>query len=92
MRRLLYIGVLAIVVGLAVGLLSGKVFAYVVCNSNGDCWRTPKKIKAPGTKLIYHSEDWWKKNQGDRRYKWHEADGNRSWKRGYWSHGQWRPL
>ena len=85
--KYLAIGVLA---SLLCASIATEASAYIACNKNGDCWRTAKRIKVPGVSLTFHSEKWWKKNQHNRRYTWHEAESGRDARHGYWDRGEWR--
>lgn len=85
MRHFVYLSIIAA----ALALTTADAFAYIVCSPHGDCWRSPKRIRTPGIKLVYHSEDWWKKHQHDRKYRWHETDKDHSWRDGYWDRGTW---
>ncbi len=76
---------------LSVGM-STDAIAYIVCSENGDCWRSNKRIKVPGVSLVFHSENWWKKNSHNRRYTWHEAETGRDTRHGYWNRGAWHKL
>jgi len=68
----------------------GPASAYVVCNSNGDCWKTgSKSLDWSGVILKYHDDEWWDANKSDAQYHFHEADGDHQWSRGYWRKGKW---
>ncbi len=86
MRNFVYVSI----IGAALALTATDAFAYIVCNPHGDCWRSGGKIYAPGIKLTYHSERWWKAHQHDARYRWHESDKKHHWRDGYWDRGVWR--
>lgn len=60
--------------------------AAVVCNSDGDCWRTRERYTyRPEWKLRIHSDNWkWRDRDRD-HYRWREAGHGR----GYWRNGVW---
>jgi hypothetical protein len=79
--------------GLALGGLiaaAAPASAYIVCNRDGDCWHTDRRVAAPGFRFEYHPDDWyfhrdWDRDR-DRHWRgWHEG-------RGYWRNGVWIEL
>jgi hypothetical protein len=62
---------------------SGAASAYVVCNSDGDCWHVHDQYTYPDTAGVTVHDDSWKWGDHD-SYRWHEHDG-----RGYWHSGAW---
>jgi len=56
--------------------------AAVVCNSDGDCWRTHETYTyPPAAGVVIHPDTWsW---SGD-KYRWREHEG-----RGYWHSNNW---
>ena len=79
--------------GLSLGGLiaaAAPASAYVVCNRDGDCWHTDRRVAAPGLRFDFHPDDWYfhRDWDGDRDRHWrgyHEG-------RGYWRGGVWVPL
>ena len=83
-------GMKAIVTGgvLALGLvLAAPVWAYVICNPDGDCWHADRRETIPGVAFEIHPDDWYF------HHRWNE-DGFHHWRefhegRGYWRNGVW---
>ncbi|HWF65122.1 MAG TPA: hypothetical protein VN685_10965 [Rhizomicrobium sp.] len=79
--------------GLSLGSLiaaAAPASAYVVCNRDGDCWHTDRRVAAPGLRFDYHPDDWYFHRDWDR-------DNDRHWRgyhegRGYWRGGVWIQL
>jgi hypothetical protein len=70
---------------------AAPAWAYVACNSNGDCWHTgSKSLDWSGVILKYHDDDWWDAHKGDAEFHFHDSDAEHNWQRGYWSKGTWR--
>jgi len=67
----------------AMALSTGAASAYVVCNSDGDCWHVHDQYTYPTDSGIVVHEDTWSWDH-DHPYRWHEHDG-----RGYWRGGVW---
>ena len=77
--------------GCAVLFSSAPASAYVVCNSNGDCWHTGSKtLDWTGVILKFHDDDWWDAHKGDAQYNFHDSDAQHNWEQGYWRKGEWR--
>ncbi len=70
----------------ALALSASAASAAVVCNEDGDCWRTKTKYDyKPEFGVRVYSDDWrWDDSEKD-RYRWREAREER----GYWSKGVW---
>lgn len=60
--------------------------AAVVCNREGDCWRTKSRYDyRPGWGLRVYDDNWrWRHRDRD-RYRWRDAHPGR----GYWRSGVW---
>ena len=70
----------------ALVLSSASASAAVVCNEDGDCWRTKKTYEyRPGFKLRIHKDDWKWSDADKSKYRWREAGKGR----GYWRDGAW---
>ena len=68
----------------SVTLISTNASAGIVCNEDGDCWRTQTEYTyAPTLGLSVHQNDWkWKEGE---KYAWREHEGNGYWKGGSWT-------
>lgn len=79
--------------GLSLGALlaaAAPASAYIVCNPDGDCWHTDRRVAVPGVTFSWHPDDWYfhRHWDNDDRYHWrgyHEG-------RGYWRGGVWIQL
>jgi hypothetical protein len=72
-------------VAFGVGLLALPVTASaaIVCNDDGDCWRTKKSLTyPPEARVQIYDDDW---VMDTKKYKWREARPGR----GYWRGGVW---
>jgi hypothetical protein len=59
--------------------------AEVVCNEDGDCWRTKTKYDyKPEYRLTVRPDSWTWDERDSAKYRWREHDG-----RGYWNKGVW---
>lgn len=60
--------------------------AAVVCNDEGDCWKTKERHEyRPEFGVRVHGDDWKWEEKDSKNYRWREArDG-----RGYWRKGVW---
>lgn len=60
--------------------------AAIVCNDDGDCWKTKHKYEyKPEFRLHVYGDDWKWSDSDSHKYRWREAhDG-----RGYWRSGVW---
>ena len=67
----------------ALALSTGVASAYVVCNTEGDCWHVHDQYTYPDTAGIVVHDDNWRWDDAT-RYHWREHDG-----RGYWRGGVW---
>ncbi len=68
---------------LALSSLSAS--AAIVCNSDGDCWHTPRAHAYPPGVVVIHPDNWhWGPGE---LFVWREHEG-----RGYWRHGHWMVL
>ena len=74
----------------AMGLLAPTTAAsaYVVCNRDGDCWHTDRRIHQPGLILETHPDDWYFHQHWNSERHWREMHEGR----GYWRGGIWIPL
>ncbi len=75
-------------------LAAGSVLAFsaiaakadVVCNEEGDCWRTKTKYEyRPEFKVRVYKDDWKWDQKEDKKYRWRESREDR----GYWRQGVW---
>ena len=67
----------------ALAAMAAPASAYVVCNREGDCWRTHERYNyQPAFGLTIHDDNWrWRERE---RYRW------RDYHRGYWGrNGVW---
>ena len=78
--RSLVLGALAGAAALAA--TAGSASAYVVCNREGDCWRTHERYNYSPTFGLRIYDDNWRWRSGE-RYRW------RDYHRGYWRNGVW---
>jgi hypothetical protein len=63
-------------------LAASTASAAVVCNDEGDCWRTERTYE-PALKLHVYPNDWkWKEGE---KYRWREPGRGH----GYWKGGVW---
>lgn len=70
----------------ALVLSSSGASAAVVCNEDGDCWRTKETYEyRPEFKLRVHKDDWKWSDADKSKYRWREAGKGR----GYWRDGVW---
>jgi hypothetical protein len=76
---------LLIAAGLGLSLVS-SASAYVVCNSNGDCWHADERVTIPGVTLSFHNDKCRDEHREDRHYSWHDLDNDHDWHHGTW-HG-----
>ena len=75
----------------ALAATAGSASAYIVCNTEGDCWHSETRYTRPGITFQYYPDDWYfhRRWTGDRsdRYRY------RPWRddvaRGYWRNGVW---
>ena len=72
----------------AIAATSAPANAYVVCNRDGDCWHTDRRVRVPGVTFDYHPDDWYfhRDWDGDRDHRWR---AERHEDRGYWRNGVW---
>ena len=89
MKKLLTGAATAALMSLGVlAFTAGSASAYVVCNSNGDCWHTDQHYRYHnGVRVEFHPDSWYFHNNWDQ-------DRNRHWRghhegRGYWNNGLW---
>ncbi|HVY35291.1 MAG TPA: hypothetical protein VG960_12835 [Caulobacteraceae bacterium] len=76
----------ALAVIMAVGALAvsaQSAAAYVVCNSNGECWHTERHYRAP-TPLQWHRDDYYFHRTWDHDH-WRDSHAGR----GYYRNGVW---
>lgn len=80
MNKLLLIGAIA---GAGMSIAATQASARVVCNDEGDCWRTRTEYQyPPSVRLQFYNDDY---KWGDHeKRRWREHDG-----RGYWRNGIW---
>jgi hypothetical protein len=65
------------------GIAVSGAQAAIVCNEDGDCWRTTETYVYPPAARLRIQDDNWKWAEGE-RYRWRQHDG-----RGYWQGGSW---
>ena len=63
--------------------LSANASAAVVCNDEGDCWRTTETYTYPPDVNLHLYDDDWEIDK--KKYKWRDAGPGR----GYWRGGVW---
>jgi hypothetical protein len=85
-KKLLVTTVFAAGLGISFG---SPASAYVVCNSNGDCWHADERVTFPGVTLSFHDDKWRDEHHEDSHYSWHDPDNDHDWHHGYWDHGNW---
>ena len=75
------------VAGLALSCSAAS--AEVVCNEDGDCWRTKTRYEyGPELRLRVQPNDWkWSDAEKD-RYRWRDVPPQKG-ERGYWRQGVW---
>jgi hypothetical protein len=91
MKKALATAATAALLGLGAFVLSaGSASAYIVCNSDGDCWHSNTRYHAPGVRFEYHPDNWYFDRDwtNDRDHHWHEHHEGR----GYWRNGIWITL
>ena len=65
--------------------VTGTASAAIVCNGEGDCWRTKEKYDyRPEWGLHVYSDDWKWADADQNKYRWRDHEG-----RGYWNKGVW---
>ena len=71
----------------AFALNASVASAAVVCNEDGDCWRTTRTYEyKPELRLRVHPDNWrWQESEST-RYRWREAPSET---RGYWRGERW---
>ena len=89
MKRLVTSLAAAALLGTGVLAISaGPASAYVVCNSNGDCWHTDHRYRYGrdlGTR--YHNDDWYFHQRWDQDHERHWRDyhdGRGGYRNGIW--------
>jgi hypothetical protein len=67
-------------------LSASSASAAIVCNEDGDCWRTKTRYEyKPEFRVRVYDDDWRWEERDAEKYRWVESrDG-----RGYWSKGVW---
>lgn len=75
------------------GLVASSIgaSAYVVCNREGDCWHSERRVHAPpGVVFEYHPDDWYfhRHWEGDRDHHYRDYHEGR----GYYRGGIWIQL
>jgi hypothetical protein len=85
-KKLLLSGVTAAVLAMG-GLVATTIAAsaYVVCNSDGDCWHTETHYTYPGTGFVSHPDDWYFHQTWDANHHWRDYHEGR----GYYRGGLW---
>ena len=69
--------------GLGILALPVSASAAIVCNEDGDCWRTPERhTYPPDVNLRIYDDDW---AIDTKKYRWRDAGRGR----GYWRGGVW---
>ena len=68
-------------------LSAGAASAAVVCNYEGDCWRTQGRADyRPHLRLSVHPDNWqWRRGE---RYRWRESGRGH----GYYHSGRWMEI
>ena len=68
----------------ALALTTTSASAAIICNDEGDCWRTTETYEyKPEFRVRVYADDWkWKEGE---KYRWRESGKGR----GYWSKGVW---
>lgn len=70
----------------ALAMVSTSASAAIVCNRDGDCWRTKKRYDyRPEFGLRIYSDNWSWKRRDRNRYRWRDANDGR----GYYRNGVW---
>ena len=77
----------ALFAGLSVVALSATgASAAVVCNDDGDCWRTKEKYDyKPEFGVKIYGDDWKWEEKESSKYRWRDSQEGR----GYWRKGVW---
>ncbi|HZZ68863.1 MAG TPA: hypothetical protein VFE18_11890 [Phenylobacterium sp.] len=79
---------LATAFGLATLGAAGAASAHVVCNAEGDCWHTDRRVDyGPDARLTYHPDDWYFHQHWDANHHWRDYHEGRGFYRG----GVWVP-
>ena len=65
--------------------LASPASAYVVCNSDGDCWHTDRRWAYPGSGYVWHPDDWYFHRTWADGAHWRDYHEGR----GYWRGGVW---
>lgn len=76
-----YLAVLAVLGGSTLFVLPAA--AAVVCNDEGDCWKTKERLTYPsGVRVQVYGDDY---VIDQKKYRWREArEGNGYWRGGVW--------
>ena len=74
---------LSALIGAGLCVATTQASARVVCNEDGDCWRTQTEYQyPPSVRLQFYNDDY-KWGEGEKR-RWREREG-----RGYWQGDTW---
>lgn len=89
MKITLTTAALAAVIGIGgLALTAGTASARVVCNAEGDCWHTDRRVDyGPDARLTYHPDDWYFHQHWDANHHWRDYHEGRGFYRG----GVWVP-
>lgn len=72
--------------GSALAVTAMGAQAAVVCNEEGDCWRTKEKHEyRPEFKVRIYDDNWKWEEKESKKYRWRESKEGR----GYWQKGVW---
>lgn len=70
----------------ALAVSASSASAAVVCNDDGDCWRTKERYEyKPEFGVHVYGDDWRWEERDAKKYRWREAREGR----GYWRKGVW---
>lgn len=80
------LGLAALMCAASVPMASTPAEAAIVCNRDGDCWRTRQAYKyKPSFGLRIYGDNWKWRDRDAKRYRWRDAGEGR----GYWRRGVW---
>jgi hypothetical protein len=82
-RTLIYTGLIGAASFVAA---TSAASAAVICNEDGDCWRTGTSYTYPPHARVTIHDDNWKWGEGQ-RYRWREHEG-----RGFWRGDAWEEF
>lgn len=86
MKLPVMMGLAALMCAASVPVASTPAEAAIVCNRDGDCWRTKKTYRyKPTFGLTVRPDNWRWRDADKNRYRWRDAREGR----GYWRKGVW---